>query len=79
MPAPQVLVVQLHSPSFTATGVLLVGTTQVLLAVWGKAVTVLRKVLVIWAGVSELLTPSINATVPATIGAEKLVPRLALY
>ena len=79
MPAPQVLVVQLHSPSFTVTGVLLVGTRQVLAADWGNAVAVLRNVLVICAGVSVVLTPSISATVPETMGAEELVPRLALY
>lgn len=70
--------VQLHSASLTGTLVVLVGTWQVFAAVAGKGVAVALKVLAISAGVSELLTPSISAMVPETIGAEKLVPRLGL-
>lgn len=45
-PAPQVLPVQLHSASLIAMGLLLVGTVQLLAAVLGKGVAVLRKILV---------------------------------
>ena len=46
IPAPQVLPVQLHSDSLIETLVLLVGTVQLLAAVLGKGVAVLRKILV---------------------------------
>ena len=67
---------QLHSDSLTVTLVVLVGISQVLTAVAGKGAAVARSVLVIWAGVSDALAPNMRATVPDTMGAEKLVPRL---
>ena len=43
----------------------------------GKARALVRSALVTWAGLRSGLAESINATVPATSGDEKLVPTAA--
>lgn len=70
------VVVQLHSAWLIASGVLLLGIWHVVVAVCGKGVAVRAKVAIICDGVNVLFTPSIKATVPETMGAEKLVPKL---
>ena len=75
MPAPQVVVVQLHWLCAVPSGAVAVGRADV----GGKARAVLISSWRICAGVRSGFTDSISAAVPETSGAEKLVPMVALY
>lgn len=79
MPAPHSEVVQLHSASLVATGVVPVGVTHAGTPVGcGNGVAVAFKRARMVSGVKLGFAPSINAIVPDTIGAEKLVPKFVL-
>jgi hypothetical protein len=74
MPAPQVLVVQAHSDWSAVLG----ATHCVTPAGAGNADAVLLNSERTWLGVMLGCTERINAAAPETMGAEKLVPSVAL-
>ena len=75
MPAPQRFDVQLQGEPFTLAAFGSLVATHAVVSGCGKAVAVVFNRVVIVVGVRLALAPSINAIVPETIGAEKLVPR----
>jgi hypothetical protein len=81
IPAPQSAVVQLQGAeliveAFVALGdIQLMGWLFVSNSGCGNGVAVAFNRVVMVVGVRLLFAPSINAIVPETIGAEKLVPR----
>ena len=73
-PAPQVVVVQMHSLLWGVPFGAWQAWTVESVPVVGNARALLRSSLRICAGVSDGLTESMSAAVPATSGDEKLVP-----
>ena len=73
MPAPQVLLVQWHSTCCALSGATQAGTDGSRPTL-GKLRAVACKIERISTGLSVGLAASISATVPETMGAEKLVP-----